>query len=402
MSTHETVHKVPTPTHHYTLIRDPAGAYLGVDDDGARKLYDYVDDHAIWDRDRDSVRHVVSGQTLTVTGDAASATLGCAGESPGDDAGTEGNAVSFELVHGPEKMPSDYLGFFRENGWVCLTSVLAPETVEELERISCTDRYEDRKYDGSKHPLNQSWAVGRTAAEPVSLWLMRMYMGTSEVRLGHPPSLAILGQDDGKRDVQGWHSDFPYLWGFAGNKPYGRVPTSSGNTVLGIQRNVCISPFTREGGATAFKLGSHVHDQGPPAEWGTGFQYGQPGHRAKHGLPYNGPDADILEAPGGSIILYDSRTWHRAGVNQTKKRRSAMLQAMVPGYVMPFFDTSGTWKGYVGSDAYNALTDLERQEMELLMVHYINGPGGAHAITVDEDLSEAIRPQVAQRRYYDS
>ena len=79
-----------------------------------------------------------------------------------------------------------------------------------------------------------------------------------------------------------------------------------------------------------------------------------------------------------------------------------MLQAMVPGYVMPFFDTSGTWKGYVGSDAYNALTDLERQEMERLMVHYINGPGGAHAITVDEDLSEAIRPQIAQRRYYDS
>ncbi len=400
MSTHETVHQVPIPTHHYTLIRDPAGAYLGVDADGTRQLFEYVDDQAIWDRDGDSVKHVLSGQSLAVAGEAGAATLPDADAALGDDAGTEGNAGPFELTHGPEKMPSEYLEFFKENGWVCLTSVLAPETLEELERISCTDRYEGRKFDGSTNPINQSWAMARTAAEPISLWLMRMYMGTGEVRLGHPPSLAILGKDDGKRDVQGWHSDFPYLWGFGANKPYGRVPTSSGNTVLGIQRNVCISPFTREGGATAFKLGSHIHDQGPPEDWGTGYLYGQPGHRAKNGLPYHGPEADVLEAPGGSIILYDSRTWHRAGVNQTDKRRSAMLQAMVPGYVMPFYDTTSTWRSFHGSDAYNALTDLERLEMESLMVHYMAGPGGAHAITVDEDLSKSVRKRASQRSFY--
>ena len=378
--TNENVHKIPLSNHHYMLIRGTDGQYLGLDGDGERKLLRHVDDRAIWDRDGDQLRHVVSGQMIDICSETD----------------------TFEAVHGPEKMPSEYLTFFQANGWVCLTSILAPETVEELERISCTDRYEGRKYDGSSHPMCQSWAVSRTATEPVSLWLMRQYMGTHEVRLGHPPSLAILGKDDGKRDVQGWHSDFPYLWGFSGKQPYGRVPASSGNTVLGIQRNVCISPFTKEGGATAFKLGSHIHDQGPPEDWGIGYQYGRPGYRAEHGLPYNGPDADIVEAPGGSIILYDSRTWHRAGVNQTEKRRSAMLQAMVPGYIMPFFDTTSTWRAFLETDACTALTSLEREEMESLMVHYINGPGGAHAITVDEGLSEAIRPRIAGgQRYYE-
>lgn len=379
--TNETVHKIPVPTHHYTLVRAADGRYLGFDANGERQLLRDVDDSAVWDHDGDKLRHVATGQMLDIGAE----------EEP------------FEALHGPEKLPSEYLTFFKANGWVCLTSILAPETVEELERISCTDRYEGRKYDGSSPPLCQTWAVGRTAAEPVSLWLMREYMGTGQVRLGHPPSLAILSKDDGKRDVQGWHSDFPYLWGFSGKPPYGRVPAASGSTVLGIQRNVCISPFNREGGATAFKLGSHVHDQGPPEEWGTGFKYGKPGYRAEHGLPYNGPEADIVEAPGGSIILYDSRTWHRAGVNQTGKLRSAMLQAMVPGYIMPFFDTTGTWRAFLDTDAYNTLTILEREEMESLMVHYINGPGGAHAITVDEDLSKSIRPRLAAaQRYYES
>ncbi|MCZ6616657.1 MAG: hypothetical protein O7E57_00885 [Gammaproteobacteria bacterium] len=61
----------------------------------------------------------------------------------------------------------------------------------------------------------------------------------------------------------------------------------------------------------------------------------------EHGLPDNGPDADIVEAPAGSIILYDARTWHRAGVNRTGEKRAAMLQAITPMYLMPFTDTIG-------------------------------------------------------------
>ena len=104
----------------------------------------------------------------------------------------------------------------------------------------------------------------------------------------------------------------------------------------------------------------------------------------------------MVEAPAGSIILYDSRTWHRAGVNRTAKRRAAMLQAMVPMYVMPFGDTSDAYKAFVESDAANHLTALELREMEALMVHRIVGPGGSWAITVDQELTERTRRGDAQ------
>jgi ectoine hydroxylase-related dioxygenase (phytanoyl-CoA dioxygenase family) len=247
--------------------------------------------------------------------------------------------------------------------------------------------------------------MAKTAAEPLSLWLMRQYMQTNEIRLGHTPSLALLSQDDGKRNVQGWHSDFPYLWGISRSideerHPItdGRVPTPSGPTVLGIQRNVCISPFTSVGGATAFKLGSHARDQGPPRQWGNGSDHSQPGYRAEHGLPYSGPEADIVEAPGGSIILYDSRTWHRAGVNRTDKRRSAMLQAMIPGYMLPFMDTSGPYKSFKQSDAYQELSNRERDELRRLMIHYIAGPLGRHAITTDAELTGELNESIGPAR----
>lgn len=400
--TNETVHKVPVPEHHFTLLQNNAGNYLGINHEGERFVSHEVDDQVIWDQKGNQFRHVSTGQLLSIENASADAGLLYADAPVAADGATTGDPARFLFTHGPEKLPSEYLTFFSENGWVCLTSILDPQTLEALERLCGTDRFAGGEVDRRTTPLAQTWAVARTAAEPVSLWLMRQYMGTDQVRLGHPPSLAILTKDDGKRDVQGWHYDFPYLWGFGGPHPFGRVPTASGNTVLGIQRNVCISPFTRKGGATAFKLGSHVHDQGPPAEWGLGGAYGRQGYRAEHGLPYNGPEADIVDAPGGSIILYDSRTWHRAGVNQTDHIRAAMLQAMVPGYVMPFYDNSAAYKAFLASDAFGAINDRERTEIERLMVHYMLGQMGVDAITVDPDLSAQVRANSAARGYFEA
>ena len=152
-----------------------------------------------------------------------------------------------------------------------------------------------------------------------------------------------------------------------------------------MQRNVCVSAFSKERGATAFKLGSHALDRGPPETWGTATAYARPGYRAAHGLPYNGPDADVVEAPAGSIILYDSRTWHRAGVNRTDQKRAAMLQAMTPMFVMPKNDTSAAYKHFLGSPAHQQINPRERAELQRLMVHRFLGPGGRHAITADPE-----------------
>ncbi len=160
---------------------------------------------------------------------------------------------------------------------------------------------------------------------------------------------------------------------------------------MGVQRNLCVSEFTKENGATCFKLGSHTRGEGPPVEWATGNTAREPGYREAKGLPYTGPDADVIEAPPGSYIVYDSRIWHRAGVNRTEHKRAAMLQAVVPMYIMPFMDTSRPYKDFIHSPLVEELTELERKELEAIMVNKMVGPGGHLAITVDEELTEKIR-----------
>ena len=169
--------------------------------------------------------------------------------------------------------------------------------------------------------------------------------------------------------------------------------------MLGVQRNVCVSPFTKVGGATAFKLGSHAEDRPPPEDWGTVSGTYTPGYREQHGLPYNGPDADIIEAPGGSIILYDSRTWHRAGINRTDHRRAALLMAMIPAYILPKNDTSRSYRKFLDTDAYQALNEREKTEFQALMVQQFAGPGGRFAVGADKELTEIIEGAEAGSGY---
>ena len=220
------------------------------------------------------------------------------------------------------------------------------------------------------------------------MWLTRQYMGTDDIRLGHSPGISALPKDDGEREVQGWHNDFPYLWGTGD-----RVPAPSGELVLGVQRNTCVSDFRKDNGATVFKLGSHATNAPPPKDWGLSSQTYRRGSREANGLPYGGPDADVIEAPAGTIVLYDARTWHRAGMNLTDRKRGAMIQAIVPGFIMPFMDTSGTFKAFLASDAHAGVTERERTEVDKLMVHKIKGPGGLFAITVDDELTARAREQ---------
>ena len=388
---HETITRIEAPGHHYTLLTAADGSYLGFEDNEAT-LRHHVDDAAVWDRiEPGRYRHVATG--TTVVGEAENGGARCLNH--GGQRVLDG--VAFQHQHGPAQLPSESLRHFRDHGWVCLPAILSPETIDGLEQVACTGAYADRQADWRTPSVAQHPAVARTAAEPVSLWLIRQYLQVEDIRLAHTPSMAVLGKDDGERDVQGWHSDFPYLWGITRRVAGNRVPIDpSASLALSVQRNVCVSEFTRDGGATIFKLGSHAKNSAPPRHWGWGADYGQKGYRKTHGLPYGGEQADVVEAPAGSIILYDSRTWHRAGVNRTAKRRAAMLQAMVPMYVMPFGDTSDAYKAFVESDAANHLTALELREMEALMVHRIVGPGGSWAITVDQELTERTRRGDAQ------
>jgi len=368
------------PERFHTLLVGADGRFLGIGADGTLASFAAADDRVIWDRRDGGVRHATTGRSLPVV-----------------DGMVGMNGERFAVSHGPELLPSEYLRLFEENGWVCLTCVLSGEVVDGLRRVACTDQYADREPDRTRVAISQHVAVARTAAEPISLWLIRQYMGTPDISMAHSPAMAVLTKDDGKRPVQGWHSDYPYHWGVPAP---GRVPVQPGASRLGVQRNVCVSDFIKVGGATAFKLGSHALNEGPPEGWGTAARYAVRSYRAEHGLPYNGPEADIVEAPGGSIILYDSRTWHRAGVNRTDNKRAAMLQAMVPMYVMPKVDMSDAYKQYAASRVHSDITDRERTELEALLVRRLPGPPLHGALGTDPELVALVqKPGAGQAGY---
>lgn len=389
----ETVTTFDEPTSFYYFLEFEDGAYLGVDANNELSIACVGNDQIVWERLNEGreFRHVVTGEVVVATPSHSGRVTVLHRDTPVTlDDQPESGPVELSVVRGPSDLPSVYLDHLERHGWVCMPQILRPEVVDGLESVSGTGAYEGKTTPTWRNPIAAHVAVGQSAAEPVSLWVTREYMHTNQIRFAHSPSLAVLPPDDGERDVQGWHSDFPYLWGIARTESEGRIPVHAApQLVLGVQRNLCISPFTKEGGATAFKLGSSNYHKGPPREWGTGTTYFPRGYRKEHGLPYNGPESDIVDAPAGSIILYDARTWHRAGVNRSEKLRGAMLQAIIPHFMMPFFDTTESYRHFLKSNVVEQLNQREFFEIESLMLNRI----GDQVISVDRELTQQINPQ---------
>ena len=394
------VHTVAPATRHFAYLVAPDGEWLAASD-GTLGKQAHVDDAALWEQNGDGFRNLVTGLRLgaspTETPGAVRLSLG---DQPLGADGAAGPAADFTVGHGPEKRPSEYLRALRDEGWVALTSILPPAVLDGLQRLGGVDAYEGPGEDRWRH-LALDPAMARATVEPISLWLCRQYMRVEDIKLGHPPSVTALTPDDGERAVQGWHSDFPYMWGSDRSAGAYRVPPGDDELCLALQRNICVSDFRVESGATVFKLASHRVGAVPPAEWGRANQTYQAGDRQAHGLPYGGPETDVIEAPAGTIILYDARTWHRAGVNTTNRRRGAVIQAITPGFIIPFMPMTASYNGFLASGVPAQLTERERREVQALMVHRIIGPMGVFAIGPDEALTEAIKdPAAAARAAY--
>lgn len=343
----ERVVKHEQPKHRFVFLVAADGSMLGVADDGSLALYDDADDRVIWDRVPGGVAHVTTATEPTAEINAARCTLHM-----------DSNDVTFRIGPGPERLPSAYLEHLQREGWVCLTCLLTPEIVAGLQRVACTDAYEHLVPDSDSPKVCQHRAVGQAISEPVSLWLIRQYLGTRNLHLGHPPNPTALPPYDGRRRVQGWHADIPYIPSIGGHAVADRR-----GPVKAVQRNVCVSDFRKRNGATAYKLGSHRAETNPPPEWNPARPGAAPATR-----PYSGPEADVIEAPAGSIVLYDARTWHRAGFNQTERKRGAMLMSFQAADVIPKRDTRSTCRSLHASSVYQELDRRQQREItELLM-----------------------------------
>ena len=341
----ERVVRLAPPSRHHSLLVAEDGRMLGHDENGHAELIDDGDDRVIWSRQSDGLKHVLSGRVIQVAFDDVSVTLPVAGQQ-----------VVFAISHGPEKLPSEYLQTLREDGFVCLNSIIASEVVEGLRRVACVGPYEDLEPATGIPKICQDVAVGRALVEPVSLWVLRQYLGHHDVHLGHPPGMAVVVPNILAQAGRGWHMDQPYT-----RSNSGQIFDRSGPP-RACNRNFSVSAFTHVNGATAFVAGSHKGDFHPPKEWNAPLLEDPPG------MPYSGPEATVYEVPSGSIALYDSRTWHRAGFNRSEHKRAAMLSSgQVPG-VIPKTDPIHSYNRLTQTPVFTELNDREQREVRALMV----------------------------------
>lgn len=98
------------------------------------------------------------------------------------------------------------------------------------------------------------------------------------------------------------------------------VPTPWPEQPQGCNAAWCVDEFTEANGATCFVPGTHLLNR-PPV-----------------------PDDDVtpipMEAPAGSMVVFDSRLWHRTGFNRTTDQRRAGIFAW---YTKPIYRTQENW-----------------------------------------------------------
>ena len=332
------------PQHRYVLLTAADGSMLGLDDSGDPALFDEADDQVIWDRTTEGMNHVATGKLLTADASNDVCTLSVGSVE-----------VELRVSQGPEKLPSEYLQDLHQNGWVCLNSILPREIVERLERVACTGPYEQLKQNNDMPKICQDAAVGKAVAEPVSLWVLRAYLQTRDIHLGHPPGFNVLPPETLAQAGRRWHSDIPYTPSSSPQPVFPRMGSPKA-----CNRNTFVSDFSHLNGATMFTPGSHLVDSGPPDEWNVALDNGE--------LPYSGPEATVLEAPCGSMILYDARTWHRAGYNRSGHKRGMMATNYATPDVVPKRDTRPACKRLHEAPVYQELNAREQRDVtDLLM-----------------------------------
>jgi ectoine hydroxylase-related dioxygenase (phytanoyl-CoA dioxygenase family) len=84
-----------------------------------------------------------------------------------------------------------------------------------------------------------------------------------------------------------------------------------------------LDDFTAGNGATCFVPGSHLANRMP--------------------RPDDGPVAVPFEAPAGSLVVFDSRVWHRTGANTTDGPAGERRAAAFAWYTRPIYRTQENW-----------------------------------------------------------
>jgi len=112
------------------------------------------------------------------------------------------------------------------------------------------------------------------------------------------------------------------------------------NIPMMINMLVMLDDFTEANGATYLLSGSHLKDEKPAED----FFY---------------KNAERAIAPAGSILLFDSLTWHAAGINNTELPRKALTLA----FTRPFMKQQLDYPRFLG---YDRLSEFDEEVKQVI------------------------------------
>lgn len=236
-----------------------------------------------------------------------------------------------------------------ETGLALLEGALtAEETRAARERLFAAareDRERGRGYTYDQGEANQRvWVLLNRGPEFVDLVQRPFAIELVEHLLGRPLLLSnfsanITGPGGGPGPL---HADQLYL-----PLPWPPYPVAANAAWL-------LTDFTARNGATLVAPGSHQWERAPA-----------PGEPCEQLRP--------LEAPAGTAVLLDGRTWHRTGPNGSPDEHRVGLFAY---YVRPYLRTQEVWHVSLDPEVRAAATPLLREligEQQFVTLGGVNG-----------------------------
>jgi hypothetical protein len=232
-------------------------------------------------------------------------------------------------------------------GICALTDVLSGHALaavrDQLYRAADDDRHRGREqkfgldYDHDEtnqrvwNVLSRSPVFGDLVEHPLALRLLRSVLGWPML-LGNL-SANITGPGGGEMVLHADQLFVPQPW---------PVEPQGANAAW------CVDDFTEANGATCFVPGSHLRHRPPRAD------------DVDRAVP--------LEAPAGTVVVFESRLWHRTGHNRTSDQRRAGIFGW---YTRPIYRTQENW--FLSLDP--AVRQFASDEMLVLLGYRTAGLG---------------------------
>jgi len=220
----------------------------------------------------------------------------------------------------PARDVEEGLAHVRDHGLCIMTGVLSGDTLERargaLYRAAADDRARGRErkfsldygHDDSNQRvwncLSRDPVFEDMAEHPTALAFVRAVLGWPAL-LGNI-SANITGGGGGEMVL---HADQIF------------VPEPWAETPQGLNVTWCLDDFTEANGATCFVPESHRLNRAPRPDDGNA-------------------ETVAMQAPAGSVVVFESRLWHRTGHNRTASERRAGVFAW---YTKPIYRTQENW-----------------------------------------------------------